>query len=269
MPVARVRDLDVYYEIRGSGPPVLSISGSGGNLRVNPDRAPSLLEQHFTVLAYDQRGLGQTSKPDVPYTMADYADDAAALLDVVGWPSAHVVGLSFGGMVAQHLAIRHPDRVQRLVMGCTSPGGVGGSSYDLRLHEGLDPVERGKVSLGILDSRSDFSVDPPRLAPGVDTIMRSFAAGSRAATDPEAAAGFRRQLDARAEHDATAGLASITSPTLVVAGRYDLQAPLVNSEYLAAHIPGARLYVAEGGHLFMMQDPTAWPVMVAFLESSS
>src|SRR5215207_5622309 len=103
MPIARVRDIDVYYEVHGSGPRVLSISGTGGDLRQNPLRGQGLLEQHHEVLMYDQRGLGQTSKPDVPYTMADYADDAAALLDALGWDRAHVVGVSFGGMVAQHL----------------------------------------------------------------------------------------------------------------------------------------------------------------------
>ena len=110
MPFAAVRDIEIYYEIHGSGPRVLSISGSGNDLRSNPRRAEGALEQHFTTLVYDQRGLGQTSKPDEPYTMADYADDAAALLDAVGWSSAHVVGLSFGGMVAQHLAIDHAAR---------------------------------------------------------------------------------------------------------------------------------------------------------------
>ena len=267
MPFVRVRDLDINYEIRGTGPRLRSIGGSGGDLRTHLSDETRLLDRHFTVLAYDQRGLGRTTKPDVPYTMADYADDAAGLLDAVGWASAHVVGLSFGGMVAQHLAIRHPARVERMVLGCTSPGGVGGSSYDLRRHQDLEPAARARASLAILDARSDLTVDPPVLAPGVAQVMAAFGAAQRTA-DPEAAMGFRRQLDARAGHDATAGLATIGAPTLVVAGRHDLQAPLVNSEYLAARIPGARLYVAEGGHLFMVQDPTAWPVMIAFLEAA-
>ena len=79
---------------------------------------------------------------------------------------------------------------------------------------------------------------------------------------------MRRQLDARAAHDATGGLPGIVSPTLVVGGRYDRQAPLANSEYLARSIPGARLLVADGGHVFMLQDPTAWPIIIAFLQSA-
>ena len=80
----------------------------------------------FEVLAYDQRGLGQTEVPEGPYTMAEYADDAAALIAAVGWDDCAVVGVSFGGMVAQELAIRHPGRVRRLALCCTSSGGAGG-----------------------------------------------------------------------------------------------------------------------------------------------
>jgi 3-oxoadipate enol-lactonase len=269
MPFAAVRDIDVYYEVHGSGPPVLSVSGSGQDLRTTPQLGNGLLEQHFTVLHFDQRGLGRTSKPDHPYSMADYADDAAGLLDAVGWDRAHVVGMSFGGMVAQHLAIRHPARVDRLVMGCTSAGGQGGSSYDLRKHEELDAAARARRALEIIDNRCDFSVDPPRLAPGLEPLFAMFARSAELdQDDPARAMGMRRQLDARADHDTAARLGEITAPTLVAAGRFDDQAPLRNSEYLAAHIAGARLYVADGGHLFMLQDPTAWPVILAFLQAA-
>ena len=84
------------------------------------------LTDAFDVLAYDQRGLGRTSKPDKPYLMADFADDAAALLDAVGWEHVRVVGVSFGGMAALELALRYPGRVTRLALCCTSPGGQGG-----------------------------------------------------------------------------------------------------------------------------------------------
>ncbi len=101
MPFVDVRDLSVYYELHGTGPRVVWINGTGGDLRQNPARGTGPLEQHFEVLMYDQRGLGRTSKPDAPCTMADYADDAAALMDALGWERAHVLGVSFGGMVAR------------------------------------------------------------------------------------------------------------------------------------------------------------------------
>src|ERR1700722_13842251 len=101
MPTAHVRDLEVYYERAGGGPPLLFISGTGGDLRSKPNMFEGPFARSFDLLGYDQRGLGRTSKPDIDYTMADYADDAAGLLDAIGWPRAKVAGFSFGGMVAQ------------------------------------------------------------------------------------------------------------------------------------------------------------------------
>jgi 3-oxoadipate enol-lactonase len=272
MPFARVRDIDVYYEIHGAPATspagrVLSISGTGGDLRHNPIRGKGALEQNFEVLMYDQRGLGQTSKPDEPYTMADYADDAAALLDAVGWDQCHVVGVSFGGMVAQNLVARHPERVLRLVLACTSPGGEGGSSVDLRTLEGLTPDERQRRSMALLDGRVDLSTDPPTMPDGFAELMAMIST-SYASTpaDDVSQMGARRQLDARASHDVWDALPSIRSATLVIGGRDDLLAPAANHERMAARIPGARLVLCEGGHLFMLQDPTAWPTIVDFLK---
>lgn len=274
MPFVDVRDLRVYYEITGSPGPgeaprarVLLISGTGADLRVARSGAPqSPLAERFEVLEYDQRGLGQTSKPDVDYTMADYADDAAALLDALGWGRVHVVGVSFGGMVAQHLAIRHPHRVDRLVLACTSPGGAGGSSYDLLLHEQLDADERPKAAMRILDSRNDLSADPPVFAPGFERLAPVLAAwSSGGAGDPDSAMGARRQLLARRDHDAWDALPGVGAPTLCIGGRYDLQAPVENMQNLAARLPDARLVLCDGGHLFLMQDPSAWPAIVEFL----
>ena len=112
MPFTQLANIRAYYEIAGAGPRLLAISGTGGDLRKRPNVFDSPLAQHFEILAYDQRGLGQTDRPDIAYTMQDYADDAARLLDAVGWSSALVMGTSFGGMVAQEFALRHPQRVE-------------------------------------------------------------------------------------------------------------------------------------------------------------
>jgi len=129
MAMAQLGAIDLYYERTGQGTPLLFISGTGGDLRVKPNVFDGPLSRAFDLLAYDQRGLGRSDKPNVVYSMADYADDAAALLDYVGWGTAKVIGVSFGGMVAQELVLRHPAKVERLVLACTSPGGAGGSSY--------------------------------------------------------------------------------------------------------------------------------------------
>ena len=269
MPFIGVRDLDVYYEIHGSGDPVLAINGTGGDLRDNPIRGKGLLESNFQVLMYDQRGLGQTSKPDVAYSMADYADDAAALMGALGWTSAHVVGTSFGGMVAQHFVLRHPSRVNRLVLACTSSGGAGGSSFDLLSVNDLAPGERVKITLPIMDSRCDMTTDPPTLAPGIGWMLERSQRPPTNSDDPASAMGARRQLVARRDHDVWDQLDRISAPTLCIGGHFDRQALPENMERLASKIPNATLELCDGGHLFMLQDPTAWPTIVRFLQNSN
>src|SRR4029079_5734778 len=113
----------------------------------------NLFTNDFDVVVHDQRGLGKSEIPAGPYSMADYAADAAALLDEVGWERARVVGVSFGGMVAQELAVTWPERVERLALLCTSPGGAGGASYPLHELAHLTEDERNAKGLELLDAR--------------------------------------------------------------------------------------------------------------------
>jgi 3-oxoadipate enol-lactonase len=259
---AHIGDLSVWYERRGSGPPLLFVSGSGGDLRTKPNVFDGPLARDFDLLAYDQRGLGQTSVPEPPYTMAEYADDAAGLLDHVGWDACRVVGVSFGGMVAQEIAIRHPDRVERLVLCCTSSGGAGSPSYPLHTLTDLPEEERISTQLGISDTRygADWQAANPEVAERIFATMRR----GREASD-----GERAQLEARSHHDTFDRLPTITAPTLVCAGRYDGIAPVANSEAIASRIPDADLRVYEGGHLFIVQDKTAWPEIISWLSGPS
>src|SRR5580704_6526029 len=155
MPIAKLGAIELYYERAGQGAPLLFISGTGGDLRVKPNVFDGPLARSFDVLAYDQRGLGRSSKPDVDYAMADYADDAAALMDAIGWASARVVGVSFGGMVAQEFALRHPGKVERLVLACTSPGGEGGASYPFHEIQHLKGEARARRLIPVSDTRRD------------------------------------------------------------------------------------------------------------------
>ena len=155
MPVVEANGIRVHYQLGGQGERVLFISGTGGDLRNRPNVFDGPLAKAFEVLAYDQRGLGQTEKPDTEYCMADYADDAAGLLDAVGWDRVRVMGVSFGGMVAQELALRHPDRISALVLACTSSGGEGGASYPLQELEQLEETARIERNLELADTRRD------------------------------------------------------------------------------------------------------------------
>ena len=266
MPTAQLGAVELYYERAGSGPPLLFISGTGGDLRNKPNAFDGPLVRSFDLLCYDQRGLGRSSKPDVDYTMADYADDAAALMDHLGWAKAKVMGLSFGGMVAQELVLRHPEKVERLVLGCTSPGGAGGASYPFHDIQHFEGEARAKFLIPISDTRRDDAW----AAANAETYAQFVALGS---TDPFAGEpgremGARRQLEARAGHDTWDRLDQIACPVMIAAGRYDGIALPETQERMAGRIRGAELQFFEGGHLFMLQDRAALPAITAFLNQN-
>ena len=263
MSSATVGDIEIYYEVHGDGTPVLAISGTGNDLRYSrPAHNP--LNTSFQVAHFDQRGLGQTTVAEGPYTMAHYADDAAGLLDHLGWDRAHVVGTSFGGMVAQNLAVRHPDRIDRLVLACTSSGGVGGASANLLAYRDLPAEERVHVAMEGLDTRYDRASGD--LPPGIADMMKMRAYVPTAAPGSEQERGEVLQLEARLSHDTYEAIASFDRPTLVIGGRYDGIAPPANLEAIAAQLPEAELVLCDGGHAFMLQDPSSWTTIMAFLE---
>jgi len=264
MPAVQANGIQVHYQIGGQGERVLFISGTGGDLRNRPNVFDGPLAGAFEVLAYDQRGLGQTEKPDGDYCMADYADDAAGLLDALGWGRVPVMGVSFGGMVAQELALRHPDRVSALVLACTSSGGEGGASYPLHELEALDEMVRIERSLELADTRRDqaWRRANPEKWQGYVTL-----ALDARRTDRDLV-GAAKQLAARAGHDTWDRLPGLDLPVLLTGGRYDGIAPVANMEALAARIPGAGLELYEGGHLFLVQDKAAYPHIIQWLREN-
>ena len=272
MPQIRGRDIDMYYETAGEGPRLLFIGGTGGDLRQKPNTLEGPLVRRFEMLVYDQRGLGQTSKPEGPYTMAGYADDAAGLLDALGWEHAHVIGVSFGGMVAQELALRHADRVDRLVLACTSCGGAGGASYPLQTLAELPLEQRAITGIEISDTRHDaaWRENHPK---DLEQLLASLAGRARIEeSDPEldrlSVRGADLQIEARSHHDTYERLPRISAQTLVAGGEYDGIAPVSNQRALASQIPNAELELFEGGHLFLMEDRRAFPYIVEYLEKT-
>jgi 3-oxoadipate enol-lactonase len=261
MPTVTANGIDIYHEVRGAGPRLLFVNGSGATVA----QTGMMIDPYAVrceVLAYDQRGLGQTTIPPGPYEMADYAADAAALLDAVGWETCRVVGTSFGGMVAQEFAVTWPERVERLALVCTSPGGAH-PSYPLHDLAAMPAEEAAAVGPTLLDTR----FTPEWLAAHDDdrALAGLFTSHNGAPSTGEARRGELAQLDARSRHDVIDRLGAITCPTLVAGGRYDGIAPPENSALIADGIAGSRLSLYEGGHLFMMQNPRALPDIVDFL----
>ncbi len=195
--------------------------------------------------------------------MADYARDAEGVLDALGWEQARVIGISFGGLVAQELAILAPGRVDRLVLCSTAAGGEGGSLYPQHLFHHLTLREKALHMLPVADRRRDAAWQ----AANPDIVRRVVEAAEDDpyASEPEALEGRRKQIDARDGHDAWDRLHRITAPTLVCIGRYDGQAEPDAQERMASRIPGAEVRHFEGGHMFMGQDPTAMGFIAGFL----
>jgi len=247
-------DVSINYQIVGNGQRVLFFNGSGATL----DSAQLLinaLAKESQVLAHDQRGLGKTSIPDGPYTMAQYASDGAALLDHVGWDTCVVMGISFGGMVAQEFAVTFPHRVERLMLLCTSAGGDAGASYPLHELGSLSLEERNAKVLTLTDSRytPDWLAEHP-----VDAEMvRMRSEQAAIPKSEEVVRGERLQLIARIGHDVADRLHKVSASTFVAAGAFDGIAPVSNSEEIVKRIPDASMAVYQGGHIFTAQDPQA------------
>ena len=262
MPMFESDDISINYQITGAGPRVLFFNGSGATLKGSELLLRSLSKE-CEVLAHDQRGLGLTSIPKGPYTMAQYATDAEALLDHVGWKTCSVVGISFGGMVAQEFAVTFPQRVERLALLCTSAGGSASSSYPLHELGALSVDERASKMATLSDTR----FTPEWLASHPSDAQMMSMRGESTTKSADVLRGERLQLAARADHDVANRLHLISCPTFVAAGKFDGIAPPVNSEAIAERITGATMSVYEGGHMFLAQDPTAIREIRPFLST--
>lgn len=262
MPFFHKSDVTLHYEISGNGPRVLFFNGSGATIKSSQPIIDALAAR-CTVLVHDQRGLGETSIPDGPYTMQHYAHDGADLLDHVGWQTCSVVGISFGGMVAQEFAVTYPQRVEQLVLLCTSAGGDAGSSYPLHELASLDATARDARITELTDSRwTEEWLSSHPFDAAIVNMRRTQAAVKKSA---EVLRGERLQLQARIGHDVANRLGNVTAPTFVTAGKYDGIAPPANSEEIVRRIPDATLKLYEGGHLFSAQDREAMRDICDFL----
>jgi 3-oxoadipate enol-lactonase len=259
--LARNESVRLHYESTGSGPSVLLVMGLG-----LPGaawwRTVPILARSLRVIAFDNRGSGRSDRPPGPYSMAEMAADAVAVLDAAGVEHAHVYGISMGGMIAQELALRHPGRVRALVLAATSPGGIAATPPDadtiafLRRRPAM-PAEEGRwASVPYLYSARTRREGGGRI--GEDLARRrSF---------PFHIDGYGRQLAAAAAHDAGSRLGGIAAPTVVVHGVEDRMVPPDNGRALAAAIPGAELrLVDDAAHLYTTDDPSVDDHVLRFL----
>jgi 3-oxoadipate enol-lactonase len=240
------------YVRRGSGEPMLLIQGMSGNHLSWGEPFLTELERDFDLVAYDHRGVGKSSRVTDPFSIADLADDAAAVLDALGWDSAHVVGISMGGMVAQELALRHPQRVRTLTLGCTYCGGEGSALTSnevfAKLSEAMMSGDRDRAIA------TGFEVN---ISPGYGADQSAYGTFYEMATAlPTPVPVIMLQAQAVQSHDTLSRLGEIQVPTLVIHGTVDEMLPYSNAVLIAARIPGARLVTLEDvGHMFWWEQP--------------
>lgn len=263
MSIAKVGSVELYYEEHGKGDPLLLIMGLAADSQAwifqLPDFAP-----HYRTITFDNRGVGRSSKPAGPYTIHEMADDTAGLLDVLGIERAHVVGVSMGGMIAQELVLRYPQRVRGLVLACTYPepdadvenlrqftlsqfGGSVDASGAMKVDlTAINPLMFVQQLLPNVFNQSFIEKEMPKL-------IQMFSGALQYGFSMEAILG---QVGAVMSHKATDRLHQIKSPTLVITGDADRLVPPAGSEILAREIPNAKLVKVPGGsHGFNFETP--------------
>ena len=242
----------LWYERRGSGAPLLLITGFGISGAVFEPVLDRYAER-FSCIVFDNRGSGRSQAPLRPTSMPELAADAVGLLDELGIASAHVYGVSMGGMIAQEVALRFPERVRGLVLGCTSPGGpraVRPTVRELRVVAAAaagaprSPVD--STLAAVLFSERFRRDEPERAHFLLEHFRRHL----------PAAQGVAAQLLASVFHDTVSRLDQVQAPTLVLHGERDVMAPLGNAHMLAERIPNAELAIVPGaGHAYALERP--------------
>jgi pimeloyl-ACP methyl ester carboxylesterase len=252
MPTLTVNDTDLHYERRGQGEPLLLVQGMTGHSLHWGEPFLCALEPDFELVLYDHRGVGRSAPYAEPFSIADLAADADALLEALGIERAHVLGISMGGMIAQELALAAPERVRTLTLGATYCGGPGAQFTDDRIVNDIAMAILSGDPQRKIRAGWDYSVSPEFA--NADGNFERFT--EVAVVYPVPLPMIMAQMQAIIAHDTSERLGDIAAPTLVVHGTADQMLGVANGELVASLIPGARLELLEGvGHLFFWEQP--------------
>jgi 3-oxoadipate enol-lactonase len=249
--------IDVYYEIHGTGEPLILIAGLGYDLWMWHKMIPRLAE-HVQVVAFDNRGVGQSDKPAGPYSAQLLADDTAGLMKALGLERATIMGHSMGGFIAQALVLSRPELVDKLVLSATNFGGpnhipVTPEALAVLTDVSGDPIERLKRGI-LISCRTDFEQDHPEI------VREWLEHRTRHPLDP---AAYQAQLAIGlglipAENCFEGRLQSIQAPTLILFGEHDQVVPPGNAELLAREIPHSMVRILpNAGHFYPLDAPEA------------
>ncbi len=253
MPKVNVRGINLYYEVHGSGYPLILIRGLSSNADHWYCQLPAF-SPHFSVVVFDNRGIARSDAPDEPFTISTLADDTALLMNALGIAKAHILGISMGGMIAQEIALKYGHMVNGLILACTHCGGLhvvqpaSDTLKDFSEFLFTRTPEAAPKAIKALFSDRTIQQNPE--------VIRVY--GEFSTRFPPASQILKRQIDAIQQHDAWENLNRIQNPTLVIVGSEDALIPPENSRILAERIPHARLQVIEKvGHQLFIEEPDA------------
>ncbi|HEY93402.1 MAG TPA: alpha/beta fold hydrolase [Dehalococcoidia bacterium] len=258
MPYVKVNDINMYYEQHGQGKPLVLIPGIGSDSS-NFAQVIPIFSQYYQVIAIDNRGAGKSDKPDYPYTIEMMADDLSGLLDELGIDKANVFGLSMGGGIAQEFALKYPEKVISLILGCTACGGSHAISLEgtattldsIGANTSLTPEERVKSVMSLLYTQDFMEKNPD--------LIKEIALQAKNPPDPT---GWARQQEAISSADTYDRLPNITMPTLVIVGEEDKMIHPDNSRLLASRIPDSELAIIKNaGHALTVLEETQKTVL--------
>ena len=264
MPKTNVRGLEMFYDLQGDGPPVVLIAGLSQDHLGWAFQVPALTAAGYRSLAFDSRDAGQTAQSTSPYDIRQMAEDTIGLMDAVGLPSAHIVGLSMGGMIAQEMAINHPSRVSSLTLVCTFAAGDPQAMGMLRAWRASRP-HCDDVDFVLMLSPWLFTYRFFQQPEAVKGFLELVAGNPF----PQSAAGFQRQCDAVMKHDTRDRLGRIEAPTHVIVGSEDVLTPARHSRWLAERIGGGKLTeVPNAAHVLTIENADAFNrVLIEFLQA--
>jgi pimeloyl-ACP methyl ester carboxylesterase len=259
--MAAVNGQELYFEEHGAGDPLVLVMGIGYDSSLWKLQQVAALASRFRVVIFDNRDAGRSSRAAGPYTIADMADDVAGLLDTLAIPRAHMLGLSMGSMIGQEFALRHRDRLDRLVL-CGTGAAPARAAFDpigvwswVKAQDESGEAFAAQQFVWLFSSR--FLRD--------ETAVRQTIALLAGNPHPVGAEAYARQALAYLGHDVLGQLADIDAPTLVIVGEQDLLTPPWISEEVARGIPGARLEVMRGegaSHLVLLERPAEFNELV-------
>ncbi len=239
MTLITIGDININYQVRGSGAPILMIMGFSFSLLDWGKKFTELLAKNYQLILFDNRDAGLTSLSPRPYSIVDMADDAARLLDALNIPKAHVFGVSMGGAIAQQFALKYPDKLDKLILGCTMAGGNYSQVGD------VSGVMSGNL-LDLLFTSTFIQAHSRELAEFLTETTPLHSKGN----------ALQRQFQAFATHDTYDRLTDIQATTLIITGDKDITIPRSNSDLLATKIPDAKLeIIADAAHGFSYSHP--------------